>query len=122
MPLYVKAGSIIPFGPEVQFANEKIDPLTIRVYPGADATFTLYDDERDNYNYEEGAFSTTNLKWDEESQTLTIEPRKGGYKGMPESIKMLIVKVKSGKGTGLPFTDQADKEILYTGDRIEIKL
>ena len=122
LPLYVKAGSIIPFGPEVQYANEKTDPLTIRVYPGADASFTLYDDERDNYNYEEGACSTVEMKWNDASQTLTIESRKGGYKGMPESIRMLIVKVGSGNGTGLPYADQPEKEIIYTGERIEIKL
>lgn len=122
LPLYVKAGSIIPFGPEVQFANEKIDPLTIRVYPGADASFTLYDDERDNYNYEEGAFSTVDMKWDDAAQTLVIEARKGEYAGMPESLKILIVKVREGNGTGLPYADQIDKEITYTGERIEITL
>jgi len=122
LPLYVKAGSIIPFGPEVQFANEKVDPLTIRIYPGADASFTLYDDERDNYSYEEGAYSTVDMKWDDASQTLVIEARKGKYAGMPESIKMLIVKVREENGTGLPYSDLIDKEIIYTGERIEVKL
>ena len=122
LPLYVKAGSIIPFGPEVQYASEKTDPLTIRIYPGADATFTFYDDERDNYNYEDGAYSTIEMKWNDALQTFTIEARNGEYKGMPESRNILLIKVQEGKGTGLPYTEEADKEIVYTGERIEIKL
>jgi len=122
LPLYVKAGSIIPFGPKVQYANEKIDPLTIRIYPGADASFTFYDDERDNYNYEDGAYSTIDMKWNDASQTFTVEAQSGGYKGMPESRKILLVKVEEGKGTGLPYTGQAEKEIIYTGEKIEVKL
>ena len=122
LPLYVKAGSIIPFGPEVQYANERIDPLTIRIYPGADATFTLYDDERDNYNYEDGAYATIEMRWNDASQTFTIEAQKGEYKGMPESRRILLVKVEEGKGTGLPYTEKADKEVNYTGEKIEIKL
>jgi alpha-D-xyloside xylohydrolase len=122
LPLYVRAGSIIPFGPQVQYASEKTDPLTIRIYPGADATFTFYDDERDNYNYEDGAYSTIEMKWNDASQTFTIEARNGEYNGMPESRRILLIKVHGGKGTGLPYTDQADKEINYTGEKLEIEL
>lgn len=122
LPLYVKAGSIIPFGPKVQYANEKIGPLTVRVYPGADATFTFYDDERDNYNYENGAYATFEMKWDEASQTFTIEAQKGKYKGMPISRKISVVKVGKDNGTGLPHNDSITKEIIYTGNKIETKL
>ncbi|UCH13562.1 MAG: DUF5110 domain-containing protein, partial [Bacteroidales bacterium] len=93
IPLYVKAGSIIPFGPQVQYANEIIGPLTVRVYPGADGSFTFYDDERDSYNYENGDYSIIEMKWDDASQTFSIESQKGEYKGMPESRKITIVKV-----------------------------
>jgi alpha-D-xyloside xylohydrolase len=122
LPLYVKAGSIIPFGPEVQYANEKMDPLTVLVYPGADASFTFYDDERDNYNYEEGMYATMAMNWNDATQTLTIEAQNGEYKGMPESRKILLVKVGEGKVAGLPLKEQSDKEIMYTGDKVEVKL
>ncbi len=122
LPLYIKAGSIIPFGPEVQYANEKIGPLTVRIYPGADATFTFYDDERDNYNYEDGSFATFEMKWDDKSQTFTIEAQNGNYEGMPESRKISIVKVSTGKGVGIPSNEITPQELIYTGEKIELKL
>ncbi|MBN2166219.1 MAG: DUF5110 domain-containing protein [Marinilabiliaceae bacterium] len=122
LPLYVKAGSIIPFGPNVQYANEKIGSLTIRVYPGADASFTFYDDERDNYNYEDGAFATIEMKWNDATQTLTLKSREGQYKGMPKSMEISIIKVSKQKGTGLPYDQKADKIINYTGKKVEVKL
>jgi alpha-D-xyloside xylohydrolase len=122
LPLYVKAGSIIPFGPQVQYANEKTDPLTIRIYPGADATFTFYDDQRDNYNYEEGAYATIDMRWNEASQTFTMEAQKGEYPGMPKNRTILIQRVSDGKGTGLPYAQEPDKEIIYTGQKMDIKL
>ena len=83
IPVYVKAGSIIPVGPDVQYATEKPwDDLEIRVYPGADGSFTLYEDEFDNYNYEKGAYSEIKFKWDDKSGQLTVGDRKGAYPGM----------------------------------------
>ena len=77
MPIYVRAGSILPWGPAVQYSTEKKwDNLTIRIYPGADAEFTLYEDEFDNYNYEKGAYTTILMKWDDKERTLTINERK----------------------------------------------
>lgn len=83
MPVFVKAGSILPFGPEVQYASEKAwDNLEIRVYPGADGSFILYEDEGDNYNYEKGAFSEITFTYNDATHELTISDRKGNYKGM----------------------------------------
>ena len=83
-PLYIKAGSILPLGPAVQYANEnRYQDIDIVVYPGADASFTLYEDEGDSYNYEKGAYSTIELKWNDRSRTLTIGGRKGSFEGMP---------------------------------------
>jgi len=83
MPLYVKAGSIIPIGPDVQYAEEKPwDNLEIRIYEGADGEFTLYEDENDNYNYEEGLYSTIRFSWDDSKKVLTIDEREGSYPGM----------------------------------------
>jgi alpha-D-xyloside xylohydrolase len=83
LPVYVKAGSIIPFGPEVQYAEEKDwSVLELRSYPGADAVFTLYEDEKENYNYEKGAYSVIEIRWDDARQALTIGKRQGKFPGM----------------------------------------
>jgi alpha-D-xyloside xylohydrolase len=72
MPLYIKAGSVIPMGEFVQYANEKKGTVELRIYPGADAHFVLYDDERDNYNYEKGEYATIDLQWNDAEKKLTI--------------------------------------------------
>ena len=96
IPLFIKAGSILPLGPQVQFATEKKwDNLEIRVYPGADGEFTLYEDENDNYNYEKGAYSTILFKWNEKSQTLTISERKGAFTGMLPMRNFNIIVLNS---------------------------
>ena len=83
VPMFVRAGSILPLGPEMQYVGEKSwDNLEIRVYPGADGTFTLYEDEGDNYNYEKGYHATITFKWNDKARQLTIGTRQGGFKGM----------------------------------------
>ncbi|MBP7912475.1 MAG: DUF5110 domain-containing protein, partial [Streptococcus sp.] len=92
IPLYVKAGSIIPFGPKVQYTTEKRwDSLEIRIYEGADGAFTLYEDEGDNYNYEKGMYSTIAFLWDDAKKTLTIGDRKGSFPSMLIQRKFKIV-------------------------------
>lgn len=121
MPLYIKAGSIIPMGPTVQYANEKQDPTEIRIYPGADGTFILYDDEKDNYNYEKGKYATIDLKWDDATKTLTIGDRKGSFNGMLSSRTFNIIVVSDqngGASTAVKFT----KTIKYNGKAKSIKL
>jgi alpha-D-xyloside xylohydrolase len=83
VPMFVRAGSILPLGPEMQYVGEKTwDALELRVYPGADATFTLYEDEGDNYNYEQGKYTTIQMQWNDSRRTLTIGNRQGNYDGM----------------------------------------
>ncbi|MBO7466940.1 MAG: DUF5110 domain-containing protein [Bacteroidaceae bacterium] len=83
IPVYVRAGSILPLGPDVQYSSEKPwDDLEVRVYAGADGSFILYEDEGDNYNYERGLFTEIPFRWDEGNHTLTIGARQGQYKGM----------------------------------------
>ncbi len=78
LPLYIRAGSILPLGPDEEWSTEKpADPIELRIYRGADADFTLYEDENDTYNYEKGAYATIPLHWDEAKQALTIGDRKG---------------------------------------------
>lgn len=96
IPLYVRAGSIMPFGPDVQYATEKPwDNLEIRVYPGTDGEFVLYEDEGDNYNYEKGVYSTIEFKWNDGKKELTIADRKGEYPGMLKNRKFTIVNVSN---------------------------
>ena len=83
IPVFVRAGAILPFGPDVQYTSEKPwDNLEIAVYPGADGHFTLYEDEGDGYGYEAGAYTTIDLTWEDATGTLTLGPRKGAYPGM----------------------------------------
>lgn len=112
MPLYVKSGSIIPIGPEVQYARQKSwQQLDIHIYPGADGTFCLYEDEFDNYNYEKGAYSEIWMKWNDKKRTFTIESRKGEYQGMLHE-RTFLLKTADGK----------EKTINYTGKKINVKL
>jgi alpha-D-xyloside xylohydrolase len=123
MPLYVKGGSIVPFGPRVQYANEKKwDVLEIRVYPGANGNFILYEDENDNYNYEKGAFSTISFTWDNSKNVLTIHDRKGSFPGHLRERKFNIVRVSEDKGNGTDAVEKYDKEVIYNGKKIEIRI
>lgn len=123
IPVYVKAGSVLPFGPEVQYATEKKwDNLEIRVYEGANGEFTLYEDENDNYNYEKGLYSTITFNWDNAKRTLTIGERKGSFPGMLTERKFNIVLVNKTKGIGSDASLKFDKEIVYTGKKQVVKL
>jgi alpha-D-xyloside xylohydrolase len=91
-PLYVRAGSILPLGPDVHYASERPwDDLELIVYPGADGTFTLYEDEGDGYNYEKCVYATIDFKWNDRRQTLTISEPKGNYPGMLTQRRFTIV-------------------------------
>jgi len=123
MPLYVRSGSILPYGPQVQYAEEKPwDSLEIRVYPGADGTFTLYEDEKDNYNYEKGLFSTIPFNWDDKRSTLTIGARVGTFPSMLQARTFHITLVTPEKGKGLETGLENDWSVRYTGKKITIKL
>ena len=85
IPVFVKGGSILPLGPVKQYAMQDSDePMEIRVYPGADAAYTLYMDEGDNYNYEQGAFALIKMQWDEKTGKLTVSPCEGSFAGMKD--------------------------------------
>ncbi|MBN2613161.1 MAG: DUF5110 domain-containing protein [Bacteroidales bacterium] len=123
MPLFVKAGSILPIGPKVQYAEEKKwDNLEIRIYEGADGEFTLYEDEGDGYNYEKGLYSAITFKWSDKNKILTISEQKGSFPGMLTSRNFHIVKVTSGNGTGLEKSEKTSKNIKYLGKETRVKL
>jgi len=122
MPLYVKAGSIVPMGPFKQYSTEKSeDPIELRIYTGADAEFVLYEDENDNYNYEKGIYATIPFSWDEKSQTLTIGMRKGDFPGMLQKREFRIVWVKEGHGTGVEIAAKCNEKVRYVGERVILK-
>ncbi len=123
IPLYVKAGSIFPIGPKVQYATEKKwDDLEIRVYPGADGKFVLYEDENDNYDYEKGLYSIITFTWNDARQTLTIHKRDGSFPGMLKKREFRIVKVSKNKGYGMDDINKYDKVVTYNGKEVVVKL
>ena len=123
IPLYVKAGSILSIGPKVEYATEKNwDTLEIRIYPGADGEFTLYEDENDNYNYEKGTYSTITFTWDDTKKNLTISDRKGSFIGLFSERIFRIIKVSSDNGIGTDTAKTYDKVITYNGNKITIGL
>jgi alpha-D-xyloside xylohydrolase len=118
MPLMVRSGSILPMGPFIQYAAEKpADPIELRIYPGADGSFTLYEDENDNYNYEKGVHATIDFHWDDANRRLTIDDRKGSFPGMLKQRSFNIVIVGKDHGTGVEITDNPDKTLVYQGER-----
>ena len=123
MPLFVKSGTILPIGPKVQYAAEKKwDNLEIRIYPGADGEFVLYEDENDNYDYEKGIYSTITFTWDDAKKILTIEDRKGSYPGMLAERKFSIVKVSKTNGTGMEKVESNNKVVTYDGKKVAVNL
>jgi alpha-D-xyloside xylohydrolase len=123
IPLYVKAGSILPIGPKVQYATEKKwDDIEIRIYPGADGKYVLYEDEFDNYNYEKGNYSTITFTWYDVKKELAISDRKGSFPGMLNERKFNIVKVSTNNGIGIDIVEKHDKIVTYEGKKVVIGL
>jgi alpha-D-xyloside xylohydrolase len=121
IPLFVRAGSIIPMGPDVQYAAEKpADPIELRIYRGANGDFVLYEDENDSYDYEMGVYATIPLHWDDAAKTLTIGDRKGQFPGMLQNRTFHVVIVGDSHGTGIGQTAQPDKTVEYSGKSITV--
>ena len=112
VPMFVRAGSILPLGPEMQYVGEQSwDNLELRLYPGADGSFTLYEDEGDSYNYEHGAYATITFQWNDKARQLTIGDRQGRYEGMIQNRQFKLV---------LP--DGTSRQVDYNGNKITIEL
>ena len=123
-PVFVKAGSIIPTGPSLQYTSEKAaDPLTLFIYTGRDGSFTLYEDEGVNYNYEKGKYTEIPISYSNATNTLTIGDRTGSFEGMLKS-RTIYIRVGSAMHA-LPFSfDGKDtgRRIEYKGKKIVIRL
>jgi len=123
MPLYVRAGSIVPMGPEVEYATQKTNKvIELRIYPGADGKFTIYEDENDNYNYEKGQYSTFTLTWKDKQKELSISNTKGNFPGMLKRRVLNIVVVNGKHGSGPLAADSFDNTVAYEGKAIAVKL
>ena len=121
IPLDVRAGSILPLGPVIEYAGQASDPIELRIYPGADGDLTLYEDEGDSYRYEKSAHATIPIHWDDAAHTLTIGDRQGSYPGMAAGHTFNVVIVSPGHGVGGDVTATPDRAIHYTGAMIEAK-
>lgn len=122
IPLYVRSGSIIPVGPEIQYTDEKpADVLTIYIYEGQDGSFTLYEDEGINYNYEGGKYSNILFSYNNADKTLTIGEREGGFESMLHQRKFVIVTVNKEHPKAFTYDTQG-KTIAYDGTAQTIDL
>ena len=121
LPLYVRAGSIVPLGPDLEWSTQKAaDPIELRVYRGGDGAFTLYEDENDTYHYENGVRATIGFAWDDAKQTLTIAERQGQFPGMLMNRTFHVVFVKQDHGVGIAPSATIDKVVQYAGRQITV--
>jgi alpha-D-xyloside xylohydrolase len=110
-------------GPLVQYSNEKpMDPLEVRIYSGANGSFTLYEDEGDAYRYEKGVYSTTPFAWDDAAKTLTIGARKGEFPGMLKDRTFNVILVKEQHGHGIAIAEKPDQVVKYSGAEVKVKV
>ena len=122
LPLFVRAGSILPMGPAMEYSSQSAaNPIELRVYPGADADFALYEDDGLTYDYENGAYSTIPIHWDDAGQALTVGARRGRFPGMLGTRTFNIVWVGSGHGVGVNPSGTVDKTISYDGTAVTIQ-
>jgi alpha-D-xyloside xylohydrolase len=122
IPVHVKAGSIVPTGPELQYTDEKpADPIVLWVYAGADGAFTLYEDDGLTYAYEKGASAGISLRWNDATRTLSIGKREGTFDGMLRERAVEVVLVAKDKPVGFSFEPKADKSVKYDGNAVELK-
>lgn len=122
MPLFVKAGSIVPFGPEIEYtAQRKADEITLYVYTGADASFMLYEDEDVNYNYENGKFTQIPFDYNEASKTLTIGAVIGGFEGMLQKREIKVVFVAPFKAQSDNVDGAIGEVVSYAGKPVTVK-
>ena len=120
MPIFVRAGSILPYGPTVEYASQALDaPIELRIYPGADGSFTLYDDAGDSYAYEKGEYSTIPLRWSDQDAMLTIGARQGSFPGMTERPPLPCRAGRTRLRLRLRPTVTADQTVHYTCKEID---
>jgi alpha-D-xyloside xylohydrolase len=122
MPLHIRAGSIVPLGPHLQYAHEKLaDPIELRVYRGANGHFDIYEDQGDNYDYEREVFVVIPVDWNESKATLTLGARRGSFPGMLKQRRFRIVLVETGLGVGIEPAPRGDATVTYEGRPLSVR-
>lgn len=123
IPVFVREGAIVPFGPAMQWSDEKpAELIQLYVYTGADATFKLYEDEGTNYNYEKGKYAVIDIRYDEASKTLTFGKRRGSFDGMLKNRRFNVVVVSKDKAQPLNLDNPEGKLVHYSGKAVSIQL
>ena len=120
IPLDIRAGSIVPMGPDVQYSTQRVDTIELRVYPGADGSFTMYEDENDNYDYETGKYATIPITYVDATRNVIIGDRVGSFPGIVAKKVFNIVFVSSNHGAGIGVTTQPDGQLVYTGSQVSL--
>lgn len=115
IPLYIRSGSILPLGPEIEYAEQQTnEPIELRIYRGSDGSFTLYDDQGDTYAYEKGEHAVIPLRWNDKTASMTIGARYGRYPHMPREKEFRIVLVDGSKA-------RVTKQVRYAGQEIKVQ-
>jgi alpha-D-xyloside xylohydrolase len=123
IPVYVRAGSIVPLGPELQYTSEKpADPIALYVFAGADGHFVLYEDQGTTYDYEKGALATIDLTWTDATKTLTLGARVGTFPDMLRERTFQVVMVRPGKAAGYGPTPADAVSVRYDGSAVSVPL
>jgi alpha-D-xyloside xylohydrolase len=123
IPVFVRAGAIIPFGPKMQWSDEKAaDLINLYVYAGQDGVFQLYEDEGTNYNYERGLFSTIDIRYDDATRTVTIGARKGQFSGMLKTRRFNIVLITPDAPQNLNLENPSGQLVEYKGKEVTVEL
>jgi len=123
IPVHVRAGSIVPVGPELEHADQRPpDPITLHVYAGADGKFVLYEDQGTSYDYERGVFSRIALEWRDAERTLVVGARQGSFEGMLSKRTFAVVLVSPRSPVGFSFTPQPAATLAYDGARVQMRL
>ena len=123
IPVYVPEGSILPFGPAMEWSDEKpAELINLYVYAGRDAKFELYEDEGTNYNYEKGKYATIQINWNDASRTLTIGQRKGSFNGMLKDRRFNVVLVTADKARELNLENPQGTMVSYNGKQVSVQL
>src|ERR1035441_10365277 len=120
LPLFVRAGSIVPMGPQIEYAaQDPAGPIELRIYRGADGKFDLYEDGGDGYEYEKGEHAVIPIRWDDHTGALTIGAREGSFPGIVEGRRFRVVLVADGHGVGAEVTGSANAEVRYEGKEVK---
>ena len=123
MPLFIRAGSVLPMGPEVEYATENAgNNIELRIYNGADGKFDYYEDENDNYNYEHGKYARFTIYWNDKLHTLNISDNKGSFPGIIKTHTFNVVLVSEGQGIGGSITSRPNRTVVYTGKATAFKM